>query len=175
MNVFTKLRSSKKSSKKEQTPSEIGIPFSVKHNIHVEFNQDTGEIEGLPEPWLRLLQQANISKSEQSQNPTAVLQALKYYVHSIKKKPGEVKFITTAKTADEESQEIEDSIAETDGNVPISETTMVSEFADGILEEKETDDEIDKVTTDLAYLNALEPPQVPAVLRRRPERKKLTD
>ncbi|XP_035230922.1 serine/threonine-protein kinase PAK 1-like isoform X2 [Stegodyphus dumicola] len=173
MNVFTKLRSSKKSSKKEQTPSEIGIPFSVKHNIHVEFNQDTGEIEGLPEPWLRLLQQANISKSEQSQNPTAVLQALKYYVHSIKKKPGEVKFITTAKTADEESQEIEDSIA--DGNVPISENTVVSEFTDGILEEKETDDEIDKVTTDLAYLNALEAPQIPPVLRRRPERKKLTD
>ncbi|GBN26697.1 hypothetical protein AVEN_259921-1 [Araneus ventricosus] len=58
--LFTKLRSSKKSSKKDQTPSEIGIPFSVKHNIHVGFNQDTGEIEGLPEPWLRLLQQANI-------------------------------------------------------------------------------------------------------------------
>lgn len=50
------------------------------------------------------------SKTEQSQNPTAVLQALKYYVHSIKKKPGDVKFITTAKTVQEEEQEIEDSI-----------------------------------------------------------------
>ena len=60
MNVFTKLRSSKKSTKKDQTLTDIGIPFSVKHNIHVGFNEATGEIEGLPEPWLRLLQHANI-------------------------------------------------------------------------------------------------------------------
>lgn len=47
----------------------------------------------------------NFSKTEQCENPTAVLQALKYYVHSIKKKPGDVKFITTDKTVQEEYQE----------------------------------------------------------------------
>lgn len=60
MSIFTKLRSSKKTSKKDQGASEIGIPYSVQHRIHVGFNKTTGEIEGLPEPWLRLLQHANI-------------------------------------------------------------------------------------------------------------------
>lgn len=60
MSLFTKLRSSKKNAKKDQAASEIGIPFSVTHNIHVGYNQHTGEIEGLPQPWLRLLQTANI-------------------------------------------------------------------------------------------------------------------
>ncbi|GFW43471.1 hypothetical protein TNCV_4768241 [Trichonephila clavipes] len=169
--LFTKLRSSKKSSKKEQAPSEIGIPFSVKHNIHVGFNQDTGEIEGLPEPWLRLLQQANISKTEQSQNPTAVLQALKYYVHSIKKKPCEVKFITTATTVDQESQEIEDSIAESDGNIEnnaVSEKDFASELEEDINENKESEDELDQVVSELEKINTLaDAEHPPPILRRK--------
>ncbi|XP_067122077.1 serine/threonine-protein kinase PAK 1-like isoform X2 [Centruroides vittatus] len=111
--LLTKLIS-KKTSKKEVSlpPAEIGKPFSVKHNIHVGCNPSTGEIEGLPDPWLRLLQQANISKSEQTQNPTAVLQALKYYAHSIKKKP-EAKYLGTTETVEQESEEIENVISET--------------------------------------------------------------
>lgn len=68
MSLFKKLGSSRKTSKKDQAPSEIGIPFSVKHNIHVGFNQTTGEIEGLPEPWLRLLQHANIRYNYETTN-----------------------------------------------------------------------------------------------------------
>uniref|UniRef100_UPI001A9DFFB3 hypothetical protein n=1 Tax=Pseudomonas sp. 30_B TaxID=2813575 RepID=UPI001A9DFFB3 len=45
--------------------SDIGAPFSVKHNVHVGYNPETGKIEGLPKPWLELLQQANITKTEQ--------------------------------------------------------------------------------------------------------------
>ncbi|XP_054708060.1 serine/threonine-protein kinase PAK 1-like [Uloborus diversus] len=176
MSLFTKLRSSKKSSKKEQAPSEIGIPFSVKHNIHVKINQSTGCMEGLPEPWLRLLQQANISSSEQSQNPTAVLQALKYYVHSIKKKPGEVKFITTTKTVDEESREIEDSITAADGHlatpVNISLPDLVEKES---VQDKEVNDELDKVVKELETLETAEVPSQTTVLRRKPERKKLSD
>ncbi|GIY97725.1 hypothetical protein CEXT_679611 [Caerostris extrusa] len=172
--LFTKLRSSKKSSKKEQAPSEIGIPFSVKHNIHVGFNQDTGEIEGLPEPWLRLLQQANISKIEQSQNPTAVLQALKYYVHSIKKKPCEVKFITTTTTVDQESREIEDTITESNENVndiAISEKDLTSVLEDDINENK-SEDELDQVVSELEKLNTLADAEPTPPIRRR---KQLSD
>ncbi|KAG8185757.1 hypothetical protein JTE90_000740 [Oedothorax gibbosus] len=168
--LLTKLRSSKKNSKKEQAPSEIGIPFSVKHEIHVGFNQNTGEIEGLPDPWLRLIQQANISKSEQSQNPTAVLQALKYYVHSIKKKPSEVKFITTAKSVDQESKEIEDSISATDGKVPAAGKELSSVYEDMGEDKNEEDDELNKVVTELEKLNTLADSPAP-VLRR----KKLSD
>ncbi|XP_015904799.1 serine/threonine-protein kinase PAK 1 isoform X2 [Parasteatoda tepidariorum] len=174
--LFTKLRSSKKSGKKEQAPSEIGIPFSVKHNIHVKFNENTGEVEGLPEPWLRLLQHANISKTEQSQNPAAVLQALKYYVHSIKKKPCEVKFMTTTKTADEESLEIEETAP--DGTVSVTELDRgnASESDEDILADTtEVNDNIDcsdKVTTDLEKLKVVADPQYPPPVMRR---KKLSD
>lgn len=86
--------------------SDIGAPFSVKHNVHVGYNPETGKIEGLPKPWLELLQQANITKTEQSANPKAVIDALKVYTYSVRKKTQ--KFITTQPTIDHEIQEIED-------------------------------------------------------------------
>lgn len=36
-------------------------------------------VQGMPEQWARLLQTSNISKSEQKQNPQAVLDILKFY------------------------------------------------------------------------------------------------
>lgn len=184
MSLF-KLRTSKKSAKKDSGASDIGIPFSVKHNIHVSLNPTTGNIEGLPDPWLKLLQQANISKSEQCENPTAVLQALKYYVHSIKKKPGEVKFIATTKTVDEESQEIEDSLP---GNLgppcPSNEDEHNQNYAD-LQELKEAEKAIKKVNEEInESLTKLEELSVgtgnateaPAVLRQKEESKsKMSD
>ena len=35
--------------------------------------------QGMPEEWAKLLQQSNISRAEQQENPQAVLDALKYY------------------------------------------------------------------------------------------------
>ncbi|XP_064473305.1 serine/threonine-protein kinase PAK 1-like [Ornithodoros turicata] len=84
----------------------IGQPFSVSHVVHVAKNPDTGHVEGLPEPWLRLLQNSNISAKEQSSHPDAVLQALKYYQHSIKHKNGLAKYLATEATVEEESHEI---------------------------------------------------------------------
>ena len=68
---------------------------------------ETGEIEGLPQPWLNLLQQSNISKNEQNANPQAVMDALKYYCHSIKKKPNQNKYLATQETIQEDMEEIE--------------------------------------------------------------------
>ena len=42
--------------------------------------------QGMPESWARLLQNSNISKSEQQKNPQAVLDVLNYYDNSSKEK-----------------------------------------------------------------------------------------
>ncbi|UYV62864.1 Pak3, partial [Cordylochernes scorpioides] len=109
MSLLNRLRPAKKAAKKDSQAcgaavSKIGIPFSVKHHIHVGLNKDTGKIEGLPEPWMKLLQQSNISTVEQNKHPEIILQALQYYTHSIKKKPE--KFLATTDLVELESQEI---------------------------------------------------------------------
>ncbi|XP_077417738.1 serine/threonine-protein kinase PAK 2-like isoform X3 [Vanacampus margaritifer] len=58
---------------------EISSPSDFEHTIHVGFDAVTGEFTGMPEQWARLLQTSNISKSEQKQNPQAVLDILKFY------------------------------------------------------------------------------------------------
>lgn len=86
--------------------SDIGQPYLVKHNIHVGYNPSTGQIEGLPQPWIEWLSQANIGKLEQSTNPKAVIDALKYYAHSVKK-GANGKFLTTQADIDEDVKEID--------------------------------------------------------------------
>uniref|UniRef100_A0AAX7UJR3 non-specific serine/threonine protein kinase n=1 Tax=Astatotilapia calliptera TaxID=8154 RepID=A0AAX7UJR3_ASTCA len=58
---------------------EISSPSDFEHTIHVGFDAVTGEFTGMPEQWARLLQTSNISKSEQKQNPQAVLDVLKFF------------------------------------------------------------------------------------------------
>lgn len=36
-------------------PSDIGMPSNVSHVYHVTKNTKTGQLEGLPEPWLKQL------------------------------------------------------------------------------------------------------------------------
>lgn len=102
----------KEGKKKSSTPlnpgraSDIGQPYLVKHNIHVGYNPSTGKIEGLPQPWIEWLSQANIGKLEQSTNPKAVIDALKYYAHSVKQ-GGNTKFLTTQQDIDEDVKEID--------------------------------------------------------------------
>lgn len=89
-------------------PSEIGLPTDIKHSIHVSKNKETGQLEGLPEPWKRLIYN-QITKDEQSENPDAVMHAIKYYNYSISKKETSEPFkpFVTEKVIDEESEEIE--------------------------------------------------------------------
>ena len=65
--------------------SEIGLPTNVVHGMHVSKNQLTGHLEGLPKPWIRMMD-AMITHDEQSKNPEAAYQAVKFYSYSIKKK-----------------------------------------------------------------------------------------
>ncbi|XP_021926655.1 serine/threonine-protein kinase PAK 2 [Zootermopsis nevadensis] len=87
--------------------SEIGLPTNVHHEFHVSWNEETGQLEGLPTPWLKLLN-TQITKKEQNENPGAAIQAIKYYNYSIKKKPNETfKPLVTEEAIKEESEEIE--------------------------------------------------------------------
>lgn len=76
-----------------RSPSQ---PFTFP-NTHP--NTETNKIEGLPEPWLKLLQTAKISEADQSNNPKAVVDALKYYCQAIKK-PNQNKYLVTQDTLD---------------------------------------------------------------------------
>ncbi|XP_014888477.1 serine/threonine-protein kinase PAK 2-like [Poecilia latipinna] len=76
ISIFDK--GSKKKDKDKDRP-EISSPSDFEHTIHVGFDSVTGEFTGMPEQWARLLQNSNISPSEQKQNPQAVLDVLKFY------------------------------------------------------------------------------------------------
>lgn len=98
----------KTKSNEDGGPSEIGLPTDIKHSIHVSKNEETGQLEGLPEPWKRLIYN-QITKDEQSENPDAVMHAIKYYNYSISKKDATEPFkpFVTQKVIYEESEEIE--------------------------------------------------------------------
>ncbi|XP_014485371.1 PREDICTED: serine/threonine-protein kinase PAK 2 [Dinoponera quadriceps] len=99
---------SKKRSGPTDTVAEIGLPTNVSHQFHVSKNAVTGQLEGLPDPWIRLLN-AQLSKSEQDEHPAAALQAIKFYNYSMKRKPQEEVFkpFVTQDLIEEESQEID--------------------------------------------------------------------
>ncbi|CAD6233152.1 GSCOCG00012251001-RA-CDS [Cotesia congregata] len=99
---------SKKKTTTDNSVAEIGLPTNVFHQFHVIKNEETGQLEGLPDPWIRLLN-TQISKSEQDSHPAAALQAIKFYNYSIKKKPVEEVFkpFVTEDLIEEESQEID--------------------------------------------------------------------
>uniref|UniRef100_A0A3Q1HRH2 non-specific serine/threonine protein kinase n=1 Tax=Anabas testudineus TaxID=64144 RepID=A0A3Q1HRH2_ANATE len=78
ISIFAYEKGGKKKDKDKDRP-EISSPSDFEHTIHVGFDAVTGEFTGMPEQWARLLQTSNISKSEQKQNPQAVLDILKFY------------------------------------------------------------------------------------------------
>lgn len=86
--VFGKLFS-KKQYPKDERVTEIGMPTNVKQHIHVSMNSETGMLEGLPSSWLRQLN-AQISPSEQKENPNAAIQAVAFHnFHVLKKEQAE--------------------------------------------------------------------------------------
>lgn len=55
----------------------IGLPFNIKHDIHVDFNTDTG-LSGLPAEWEGILKSSGLKKEEIAQNKDAVLDVLMF-------------------------------------------------------------------------------------------------
>lgn len=112
LNVFKRNKNKQSSLNRSDGPAEIGTPYGVEHRIHVGFDPISGSFHGLPEPWQRLLNSSNISKTEQSQNPDAVLHALKFYAQSMKKKKTGMKLLTTKGTIEEESTTLSNSFSD---------------------------------------------------------------
>lgn len=84
-----KLTKLTKNTKKDKNSSEkpvISPPTNFEHTVHVGFDAITGEFTGMPPNWAQLLQNSNISKTEQKKNPQAVLDVLKWYDSSAKAK-----------------------------------------------------------------------------------------
>lgn len=62
--------SKSKSKETPQTISDIGLPTNVVRGIHVSKNSETGDLEGLPKQWQKLLQ-TMITEHERTENPDA--------------------------------------------------------------------------------------------------------
>lgn len=57
---------------------EISSPQDFSHQMHVGFNQETGEFINLPKDWECLLNTSNITKEEKMKNPKAILDVLNF-------------------------------------------------------------------------------------------------
>lgn len=104
--IFTSKRNTKQSGYPSQV-SDIGTPFEVRHNVHVGFNHATGKIEGLPKPWLNLINGSHITQAEQANNPEAVISALKLVTY-VSSKRAQDKYLVNQDMIDNEIMEIED-------------------------------------------------------------------
>ncbi|XP_014218309.1 serine/threonine-protein kinase PAK 1 [Copidosoma floridanum] len=130
---FSKKKNHQHSSHQSvDTVGEIGLPTNVSHKFHVSKNAETGQIEGLPDSWIRLLN-TQITKSEQNEHPDAALQAIKFYNYAIRKKPTPLeeafKPFVTEDAIEEESIEIDRVLAkkfntqrDSDGSTSVSST-----------------------------------------------------
>lgn len=119
LNIFGKGRGSSSKEDKEKSSKggnimNIGTPTNVVHGIHVSKNNITGDLEGLPKHWQRVMDQL-ITHDEQQENPEAVYSAVKFYNYSIKKKDQMEPFkpFITEEAIHEESAEIENYMTKT--------------------------------------------------------------
>jgi tRNA A-37 threonylcarbamoyl transferase component Bud32 len=55
---------------------EVSLPFNISHDVHVDFDQETG-FKGLPNEWKVALDTSGIPQNDVKANPKAVLDALK--------------------------------------------------------------------------------------------------
>ncbi|OMJ09187.1 Serine/threonine-protein kinase CLA4 [Smittium culicis] len=59
--------------------SDVSSPTGFLHQVHVDFDQNSGMFTGLPDQWSKLLQTSNITQQDYVQNPQAVLDVLEFY------------------------------------------------------------------------------------------------
>ena len=56
-----------------KTRPQISSPINFDHVLHVGFNGETGEFEGLPPEWERLLSNSGITPMERKENPDTII------------------------------------------------------------------------------------------------------
>lgn len=162
------------SSEKDGGEMNISAPYMVKHHFHVGFNQTTGDFDGLPPAWELLLKGSTITKEEQKQNPEAVINSLKTFDKSIKKKPSSQKFIKVAQSIGEES---EDELEEKNEPAVVYEREDSNKSENEVfppkpkpLTEKDKDKAVDGISDGVAKTKVDEAAPVPE--RRKKEQKK---
>jgi serine/threonine protein kinase len=57
---------------------EISAPKFVRHVLHVDVDINTGAFTGLPEEWVKLMEDSGISQEAVKENPSAVLNSLRF-------------------------------------------------------------------------------------------------
>lgn len=71
---FFGSKKDKHAKESERQISEIGMPTNVVHDIHVGKNVATGELEGLPKAWVRIM------NSQITQGTDYMLLAFKFFL-----------------------------------------------------------------------------------------------
>ncbi|KAG5676548.1 hypothetical protein PVAND_006373 [Polypedilum vanderplanki] len=99
----------KDESTENELQMEISLPKNVVHTTHVRKNQVTGDLEGLPNSWQRMVKLL-ITEAEQKKNPNAAYQAVAFYNYTTEKKDNvePCKPLITEEVLREESNKIED-------------------------------------------------------------------
>jgi len=93
-----KSKSKKSKDSDHHSKPNISYPTKFTHVVHVGFDDHTGEFTGMPDSWIKLLENSNISLEMQKNNPQAVLDALNYFEHTSKHKTDE-KFMTQSRSS----------------------------------------------------------------------------
>ena len=70
---FWALLEGAKAPSTSKSRTQISSPINFNHVLHVGFNAETGEFEGLPKEWEQQLQNSNISKKERQENPETII------------------------------------------------------------------------------------------------------
>eukprot|EP00055_Hartaetosiga_balthica_P008207 m.29729 g.29729 ORF g.29729 m.29729 type:complete len:476 (-) comp6177_c0_seq1:215-1642(-) len=92
--VFRFFGGSKRDDKPAVRKVDISAPLDFVHEVHVGFDQETGEFSGLPPQWSALLQVSGISKKEIAKNPQAMVDVLGFYTEGQSpEQEGSVKFM----------------------------------------------------------------------------------
>mmetsp|Transcript_24858 Transcript_24858/g.31637 ORF Transcript_24858/g.31637 Transcript_24858/m.31637 type:complete len:427 (-) Transcript_24858:87-1367(-) len=106
----------------------VSSPFSVKHNVHVDFDSDTG-FKGLPQEWEALLNSGAISKEEVLEKPDEVLSCLEVQSNFISDNPKPIR--TQEELPDEKSISLNDLINTADPHDIYSDIIKIGEGAAG--------------------------------------------
>ena len=70
--MIKKIFGREKNNKEPPKVNVIGLPTNVVRGIHVSKNLETGDLEGLPKQWQKLLKNL-ITEDERTENPDAGL------------------------------------------------------------------------------------------------------
>ncbi|XP_052279299.1 serine/threonine-protein kinase PAK 1-like isoform X2 [Dreissena polymorpha] len=171
----TKGKKSKNKGSTDEPELSIGAPYMVQHNFHVGFDSVTGQFNGLPAAWQLLLSGSNITKEEQKENPQAVIDSLKTYSHSIKKKADD-RYLQVAVSIGSD-----DDLDERSSQPKVKFDGASNKHNDDVfkLEEPKKNDEVkkvDKVTDEVAKVTVEEKPkEEPVATRRQKEQPKMSD